>query len=127
MKVGINGLSMGDNTREIMEMYAEAMLRTGAKLEEIARVLNDAIRKISGNAADQFAVFDAAMKAITTMGAAEPLEPQEQVKAPRPHPCPDAGRRHRPKNMRLPRTIQRASIRPQARSTIKQRRNRRRE
>lgn len=115
------------NTRKIMEMYAEAMIRTGVTMEEIAGTLAEIIYSIFGNAADQFAALDAAMKSITIMGAAEPLEPREQVKTTRPHPCPDDGRRRRPENVRLPRTIQRASIRPQARSTIKQRRNRRRE
>lgn len=114
-------------TRKIMKMYAEAVIRAGVTLEEAAGALAEAIYKIFGNAADQFAALDAAMKAITITGAAEPLEPPEQVKAPRPHPCPDAGRRRRPENVRPPRTIQRAGIRPQARSTIKQRRNRRRE
>lgn len=113
--------------RKIAEIYAEAVIRAGITLQEAAETIGKAIYQVFGNAADQFAALDAAMKAITAMGTVEPLEPQEQPKIPRPHPCPDTGRRRRPENVRPTKTIQRANIRPQARSTIKQRRNRRRE
>lgn len=103
----------------------------GVTVREIVEAWVEAINLMYRSAAEQLEAFDATMKALETIGAttwgAELLEPQERAKAPRPHPYPDAGRRRRPENARLPRTTQRASIRPQAHSTIKQRRNRRRE
>lgn len=127
MKERIIVVPMGDNTRKIIEMYAGAMIRAGVELAEAAEAINAAIQKIFTEAADQFEAFDAALKVMTALQPLEPLAPEKQVKATRPHPCPDAGRRRRPENVRIPQTIQRARIRPQARSTIKQRRNRRRE
>lgn len=113
--------------RKIAEIYAEAVIRAGVTLREAAEAISKAIYYIFAEAADQFEAFDAALKAVTTVGAAELVEPQEQAKGPRPHPCPDAGPLRPPKSTRAAYTACVQRIRPQARSAIKQRRNRRRE
>lgn len=118
---------MGEATRETMELYIEAMLRAGVTAQEAAEAIGKALCRIFAYAVDQFEAFDAALKAMTTVGAAELVEPQEQVKGPRPHPCPDAGPLRPPKSTRTAYTARVQRIRPQARSAIKQRRNRRRE
>lgn len=99
----------------------------GITLQEIAEALHAALVQMFGYAADQFKAINDAMNAMARGEELEPMTPNVAEKAPRPHPCPDAGHQRRPENVRLPQSIQRARIRPQARSTIKQRRNRRRE
>lgn len=113
--------------RKIAEIYTEAVIRAGITLQEAAETIGKAIYQVFGNAADQFAALDAAMKAITAMGTVEPLEPQERPKSPRPHPCPDTGPLRPSKSTRTAYAARVQRIRPQARSAIKQRRNRRRE
>lgn len=113
--------------RKIAEIYAEAVIRAGVTLQEASEAISKAIYYIFAEAAGKFEAFDAALKAVTTVGAVELLEPQEQAKGQRPHPCPDAGPLRPQKNTRTAYTARVQRIRPQARSAIKQRRNRRRE
>lgn len=84
---------------------------SGMTLQELAEALRAAFVEIFGS--------------IFTWGW-EPQTP-EQDKAPRPHPCPDAGPLRPPKSTRTAYAARVQRIRPQARSAIKQRRNRRRE
>ena len=113
--------------RKIMEIYIKAILQAGITLQEAAEALSKAIYHVFGSAAEQFEALDAALKATTLVGTVEPLEPQEQAKGPRPHPCPDAGPLRPTKSTRTAYTARVQRIRPQARSAIKQRRNRRKE
>lgn len=113
--------------RKIAEIYAEAVIRAGVTLQEASEAISKAIYYIFAEAADQFEAFDAALKAVTTVGAVELLEPQEQTKGPRSHPCPTSGPLRPTKSTRTAYTARVQRIRPQARSAIKQRRNRRRE
>ena len=127
MKKRLIYFPMGESTREVMELYVEAMIRAGVTAREAAEAIGKALDKIFACAADQFEAFNAALEAVTAKGHVEPLERPEQAKAPRPHPCPDAGPLRPPKSTRTAYVARAQRIRPQARSAIKQRRNRRRE
>ena len=120
-------MPMGEHTRENMELHIGAAFAGGAKLEEIVKAIRAALVRIFGEGIDQFQAFNDAMNASTLVGTVEPLEPQEQAKGPRPHPCPTSGPPRPPKSTRTAYAARVQRIRPQARSTIKQRRNRRRE
>lgn len=120
-------MPMGDHTRENMELHIGAAFAGGAKLEEIVKAIRAALVRIFGEGIDQFQAFNDAMNALALGKELEPLEPQEQTKGPRPHPCPDAGPLRPTKSTRTAYTARVQRIRPQARSAIKQRRNRRRE
>ncbi len=120
-------MPMGEHTRENMELHIGAAFAGGAKLEEIVKAIRAALVRIFGEGIDQFQAFNDAMNALALGKELEPLEPQEQTKGPRPHPCPDAGPLRPTKSTRTAYTARVQRIRPQARSAIKQRRNRRRE
>lgn len=97
---------------------------SGMTLQEVAEALHDALVRLYGRAADQFKALSDAMNA---MARGEEPEQQEQEKALRSHPCPDAGPLRPQKSTRTAYAARVQRIRPQARSAIKQRRNRRRE
>ena len=120
-------MPMGEHTRENMELHIGAAFAGGAKLEEIVKAIRAALVRIFGEGIDQFQAFNDAMNALALGKELEPLEPQEQTKGPRPHPYPDAGPLRPTKSTRTAYTARVQRIRPQARSAIKQRRNRRRE
>ena len=120
-------MPMGEHTQENMELHIGAAFAGGAKLEEIVKAIRAALVRIFGEGIDQFQAFNDAMNALALGKELEPLEPQEQTKGPRPHPCPDAGPLRPTKSTRTAYTARVQRIRPQARSAIKQRRNRRRE
>ena len=80
-----------------------------------------------GDAADQFQALNDAMNALAQGEELEPITPDIAEKAPRPHPCPASGKLRPPKSTRTAYAARVQRIRPQARSTIRQRRNRRRE
>lgn len=117
-------MPMGEHTRENMELHIGAAFAGGAKLEEIVKAIRAALVRIFGEASDQFKALNDAMNAAAR---GEEPKPQEQAKGQRPHPCPDAGQLRPQKSTRTAYTARVQRIRPQARSAIKQRRNRRRE
>ena len=104
-------MPMGDHTQEYMELHIGAAFAGGMKLE----------------AADQFQALNDAMNALAQGEELEPITPDIAEKAPRPHPCPASGKLRPPKSTRTAYAARVQRIRPQARSTIRQRRNRRRE
>lgn len=118
---------MGEATRETMELYIDAMLRACVTVQEAAEAIGKALHKIFDCEADQFEAFNDALKAVKATEHVEPFERPKQAKAPRPNPCPDAGPLRPPKSTRTAYAARVQRIRPQARSAIKQRRNRRRE
>lgn len=120
-------MPMGEHTQENMELHIGAAFAGGAKLEEIVKAIRAALVRIFGEASDQFQALNDAMNALARGEELKPLEPQEQAKGPRPHPCPTSGPPRPPKSTRTAYAARVQRIRPQARSTIKQRRNRRRE
>lgn len=120
-------MPMGDHTREYMELHIGAAFVGGMKLEEIAEAIRAALVRIFGDAADQFQALNDAMNALAQGEELEPITPDIAEKAPRPHPCPASGKLRPPKSTRTAYAARVQRIRPQARSTIRQRRNRRRE
>lgn len=93
-------------------------------LQEVAEALHAALVRLFGYAADQFKALNDAMNAAAR---GEEPKPQEQAKSTRPHPCPASGPLRPPKSTRTAYAARVQRIRPQARSAIKQHRNRRRE
>ena len=120
-------MPMGDHTQEYMELHIGAAFVGGMKLEEIAEAIRAALVRIFGDAADQFQALNDAMNALAQGEELEPITPDIAEKAPRPHPCPASGKLRPPKSTRTAYAAHVQRIRPQARSTIRQRRNRRRE
>ena len=120
-------MPMGDHTQEYMELHIGAAFSSGAKLEEVVEAVRAALIRIFGEAADQFQALNDAMNALARGEELEPLTPDVAEKAPRPHPCPASGKLRPPKSTRTAYAAHVQRIRPQARSTIRQRRNRRRE
>ena len=120
-------MPMGDHTQEYMELQNGAAVVGGMKLEEIAEAIRAALVRIFGDAADQFQALNDAMNALAQGEELEPITPDIAEKAPRPHPCPASGKLRPPKSTRTAYAARVQRIRPQARSTIRQRRNRRRE
>ena len=120
-------MPMDDHTQEYMELHIGAAFVGGMKLEEIAEAIRAALVRIFGDAADQFQALNDAMNALAQGEELEPITPDIAEKAPRPHPCPASGKLRPPKSTRTAYAARVQRIRPQARSTIRQRRNRRRE
>lgn len=109
------------------EVIIGAAFVGGMKLEEIAEAIRAALVRIFGDAADQFQALNDAMNALAQGEELELITPDIAEKAPRPHPCPASGKLRPPKSTRTAYAARVQRIRPQARSTIRQRRNRRRE
>lgn len=120
-------MPMGDHTQEYMELHIGAAFAGGARLEEVVEAIRAALVRIFGGVADQFQALNDAMNALAQGEGLEPITPDMAEKAPRPHPCPASGKLRPPKSTRTAYAARVQRIRPQARSTIRQRRNRRRE
>lgn len=116
-----------DLARAVNSRIVADNARMERELEEVAEAIRAALVRIFGDAADQFQALNDAMNALAQGEELEPITPDIAEKAPRPHPCPASGKLRPPKSTRTAYAARVQRIRPQARSTIRQRRNRRRE